>query len=220
MANDINDSGARQYFIKVCGSQRLGNRPKFSHTYAAFIEQQVRQDESVVRRILAISWLPRSGDIKPLGPPERGRNYSLRETLAWLDQAGSTLHWESPETEIQPGLFQSAVDRIQELERGVLQYVMIDSFQSRPHDASNCIHAVTDLPLALGTLGMTFTGILHGIQASRFVYQYLSPFYSGRSKVSEESEKLVEELQRAHFQAALVHTTHAKTLKQLVEHAD
>ena len=148
-----------QYFIKVYGSQQLGDRPKFSHTFATFIEQQVRPDESTERRNLTISWLPRDETIDPLGPPEPGRNFSLCETLAWLDQAGSDMRWESPETEIEPELFQSAIERIEELNQGVLQYVMIDSFQSRPHQASNCIHAVTDLPLALRRLGMAFTGI-------------------------------------------------------------
>ena len=126
------------------------------------------------------------------------------------------MRWESPETEIEPELFQSAIERIEELNQGVLQYVMIDSFQSRPHQASNCIHAVTDLPLALRRLGMAFTGILHGLQASRFVYEYLSPFYLRRQNLAAEQEKTVDDLQRAHFRAAMLHSSLEETLKELV----
>lgn len=178
-----------QYFITVYGSQHRVNRPKLSHTFATFAELQVRPDASVARRDFTISWLPRDGNINPVGPAEAGRNYSLVETFAWLDQTGSKIRWESPETEIQSRLFQSAEERFRELEGGTLRYKMIDSFQSRPHEVSNCIHGVTDLPVALEALGMAFTGILHGIQASRFVYQYLWPFYLTRPNISEEQER-------------------------------
>jgi hypothetical protein len=216
--NEMSDMDPRapKYFVKVYGSERWGNRPKFSHTFATFIEQQVQPDESVVRRTLTISWLPLAGEIHPLGPAEAGRNYSLQETLTWLDQAGSKIRWESPETEIQPGLFDSAVTRIQELERGLLRYVMIDSLQSRPHEASNCIHAVTDLPMVLEALGMAYTGVLYGIQASRFVYQYLWPFYLVRLQVPQEHERLVDAVQRAQVCATVVQNSLVDTLKDLV----
>jgi hypothetical protein len=187
------------YFIKVYGSQRLGNRPKYSHTFATFTEVQIAADRSEQRHQFTISWLPQDGEIKPLGGPEPGRNYTLGETLAWLDENGSKDRWESPETAIQARLFESAVLRFNELTRAALLYLMIDSFLVRPHQASNCIHAVTDLPLALQNLGMCYTGVLHGISASRFVYQYLSPFYLKPPETTAATGWSFEQAERRHF---------------------
>jgi hypothetical protein len=80
---------------------------------------------------------------------------------------------------------------------------MIDTFQMRPHQASNCIHGVTDLSLALDNLGMCYTGVLHGIGASRFVYQYLSPFYVTPPQTMAETERRFEEEERNYFRAAM-----------------
>jgi hypothetical protein len=210
-------TSASQYFIKLYGSQRPGNRPKFSHTFATFTEQNAQSGGPVAR---SISWLPRDGNINPFGPPEVGRNYSLDETLAWLDKAGSTMRWESPEAEIEQRLFDSAMERIQEFGGGTLQYVMIDNFAWRPHKASNCIHAITDLSLCLAELGMPFTGILHGIEASRFVYQYLFPFYVQAPALSQEDEALFDRLQNDHIHRAIVQSSLQTSLKQLTEHTE
>jgi hypothetical protein len=43
------DTVAR-YFIKAFGSQRILNPPRFSHTFAAFTEEQVGADGSVTAR--------------------------------------------------------------------------------------------------------------------------------------------------------------------------
>ena len=185
-----------QYFIKLYGSQHRVNRPRLSHTFATFSEKRIGPNGAETIRDFTISWLPRDGVINPLGPPEAGRNYSLAETFEWLDQAGSIVRWESPETEIQPTLFPSAEERFRELAEGHLRYKMIDRVQSRPHEVSNCIHAVSDLSVALGKIGMSITGALHGIQASRFVYRFLSPFYLVRPVFSEEEERLFDSVQR------------------------
>jgi hypothetical protein len=76
---------------------------------------------------------------------------------------------------------------------------MIDTLLTRPHQASNCIHAVTDLSVALQDLGMCYTGVLHGISASRFVYQYLSPYYVTPPETTSTTEQLFEQDQRHHF---------------------
>lgn len=184
------------YFVKLYGSQHRVNRPRLSHTFATFNEKRTGPDGSETIRDFTISWLPRDGVINPLGAPEAGRNYSLAETFEWLDQAGSIVRWESPETEIQPSLFQSAEERFRELAEGHIRYKMIDSVESRPHEVSNCIHAVSDLSLALSKIGMAITGALHGFQASRFVYRFLSPFYLVRPVFSEEEERLFDAIQR------------------------
>jgi hypothetical protein len=134
-----------------------------------------------------------------------------------LDQAGSNNRWESPETAIQPRLFDSAEARLREIEQGTLQYVMIDSFQTRPHEVSNCIHAVTDLPVALDILGMCYTGILHGICASRFVYQYLSSFYVASSQPSLEIDQRFQQEERNYFRVAMALESLLDTYKDMVE---
>jgi hypothetical protein len=97
---------------------------------------------------------------------------------------------------------------------------MIDSSKSRPHEASNCIHAVTDLPIALDTLGMAFTGTLHGIQASLCVYQYLSPFFVTRLLVPRQEERLVDQLQRAETRAIMAQTTIVDAVRELLEKSE
>lgn len=185
-----------KYFMTVYGSQRAFNPPKYSHTYASFKHRLFHPDGSVVDSEFAISWLPHDGVINPLGPPEKGRNYSLAETVAWLDGKGSDIRWTSGETEINADLFHSASARFSELNAGSLKYVMIDSIFSRPHQASNCIHALSDIEVARERLGMAFTGILRGIQASLFVYRYLSPFYVLPMRMAAEDETLLAMIQR------------------------
>jgi hypothetical protein len=191
-----------RYFIVVYGSQHdLGaiHRPKLAHTYARFTEEIGVE----IVRDLVISWLPRDGQINPLGRPEPGKNYSLDETVAWLDRAGSSNRWSSNKTEIEPRLFESAIERVGELSRGSIQYVMADNPFSRPHRASNCIHAVSDLAAALERLGTARTGILHGNDASRFVYHYFWPFYINPQPPSSEEEQRFETMHRAQLETAI-----------------
>ena len=191
-----------RYFITLFGSQHnFGaiHRPKLSHTYAAFTEEV---GDTEVRRELTISWLPRDGTINPLGGPEPGRNYSFAETTAWLDTNGSTNRWASKKTQIQQQLFQSAAERVAELDRGTLRYVMIDRMSTRPHHASNCIHAVSDLAIAIADLGMLSTGLLNGNDASRAVYQYFWRYLIDPELLSAEGEQRSEEMQRAEMTAS------------------
>ena len=169
-----------RYFLTMYGSQRgTLNRPQFSHTYATFTERQYDDDDVLVgERALTISWLPADGDIDPFRGPEPGRNFSYEETVGWLNAGGSFDRWESPETEIQQVLFESAVDRCAEFASGTLQYVMVDREHERPHLASNCIHAVMDLPIVVASYGVLPTGLRRGIEASQFAYSFLSPFFA------------------------------------------
>src|SRR5437762_5787967 len=66
----MNDSAtsAPTYFLTLHGSQHQFNRPRLSHTFATFSEQQTGPDGSVASRDFTISWLPWDGIINPLGP--------------------------------------------------------------------------------------------------------------------------------------------------------
>jgi hypothetical protein len=181
-----------KYLLTVYGSQRAINRPKFSHTYATFEELDGASGIRTGTPTMTISWLPRDGKINPVRRGEPGLNFSFEDTEIWLAKGRSNDRWKSPPTVITPELYFSARDRIAQLESGSIEYVMVDTFLSRPDRASNCIHAVSDLPLPLSELRMAFTGSLHGIEASRFVYHYLSPYFVEQPPVKAlEEERFV-----------------------------
>jgi hypothetical protein len=197
-------SAPERYFVKLYGSQhRIINRAYLSHTFAVFTERMTQADGSVLNRDLTISWLPRNGRINPLGLAEAGHNFTLAETFAWLDEADSKVRWESQETEIQKILFTAADERVRELEAGDLRYKMIDRMRTRPNEISNCIHAVCDLREAIDKLGMAFTGALHGIEASRFVYHYFRSFYHEHPAVSDEDEEVFDAVHHASLRAQM-----------------
>lgn len=176
-----------RYFMKMYGSQHpFLNRANLSHTFASFHLRPRFLDGMVQPRDLTISWLPANGPIEPFGSPVIGRNFTLEETFTWLDEAESTDRWESDETEIQKELFDAAEDRVLQLGAGALRYKMIDRPRSRPNLVSNCIHAVSDLSIAIERLSMAVTGPFHGKRASRFVYQYFRPFYISPPRLSDE----------------------------------
>ena len=79
--------------------------------------------------------------------------------------------------EIAEEFYNSFVARKTELENGGVEFIMNDNFSTRPNIATNCIHAVSDLPIALASLPMLDTFSLHGYEACFAVYRYLSPWY-------------------------------------------
>jgi hypothetical protein len=194
-----------RHSVQLFGSQRRGNRPKFSHTYATLSEKVTRSDGTESIEKYTFSWLPADGVIDPFGKPESGENYRYGRTIDWLNAAASTVRWQSPDVDVVPEFFPSAMDRYQELERHVLRYVMIDSLATRPHDASNCIHAISDIPLAIEQLGMLNTYTLHGISASRRVFEYFSPFFVRKedARLNNQDERFFEELDKAYFASAV-----------------
>ncbi|MFO0806453.1 MAG: hypothetical protein U0791_25390 [Gemmataceae bacterium] len=191
------ETTAFKYMLTVYGSQRAFNRPKFSHTYATFEELDRVSGIRTEAPIMTISWLPRDGKINPIRRGEPGLNFSFEDTETWLAKGRSNDRWKSEPTEITPELYFSARDRIAQLESGSVEYVMVDTFLTRPESGSNCIHAVSDLPLALTELRMAFTGSLHGIEASRFVYHYLSPYFVEPPPVKDLEEERFVAMQMA-----------------------
>jgi hypothetical protein len=187
-----------KYFMTLYGAQRLSYRPKYSHTYATFTEKATAR----APRELTISWLPADGVIKPNGPPERGLNYTWDETLDWLRDQDSDIQWASRETEIQKEFFQSAEKRFEELKKGTLKYVMIDRRSWRPDKASNCIHAVTDIPLALTQFDKLRTYTLHGIVVSRYIYEKFSHFYVNKEEPIQFEDDYLEDIENYGLRAA------------------
>ena len=135
------------YQLVVFGCQRIANFPRYSHTWAVFLKSQeakhtppLREGEQVV-----ISWLPVSLDIDLTGPPEAGKNFSLSETRDIVHTMRSELKSWGP-LQIRKKLYDLAAQRVEELESGTVQYVVGDD-DYRPDQATNCIHALSDLGL-------------------------------------------------------------------------
>lgn len=156
------------YQIVFFGSQRIGNPPRFSHTWAIIQKQSPSSSRGAVLAPLAISWLPESLDIKFRGPPEPGKNFNHRETMDWVRAGRAQVKYWGPFAATKE-LFDLCEGRIRQLNSGELRYVMLDR-RYRPHEATNCIHAVSDLDLAWELLD---TDTLRGFQASKKVLDCL-----------------------------------------------
>lgn len=154
--------------IVFFGSQRLGNPPRFSHTWAVIQKRLPNRSRTAAFAPLAISWLPESLEIKFRGPPESGKNFSHRETMDWVRAGRAQVKYWGPFAATEE-LFDLCEDRIRQLNSGELRYVMLDR-RYRPHEATNCIHAVSDLDLAWELLD---TDTLRGFQASKKVLDCL-----------------------------------------------
>lgn len=161
-----------RYFMVVFGYQTIPNRAVDSHTFAAFYEGR-DLEWGGGRAPATISWLPATGIVRPLGR-ERGRNFSLDETLAIARSRGYEVRAWGP-YEITPSLYRAALGRIRVLESGRLLYKMIDGpFSPR---AVNCISAVSDIA------GPLHTGTDWGFAASGRVAAHFAPWVMGFPRV-------------------------------------
>ncbi len=174
---------APEFFLTLYGSQKFLNLLQSAHTFAVFTRREFQ--ENGYRDVASIiSWLPCAGVIHLLGA-EPGRNYSLPETLEFV--AGTKVR-ATPATRIQEILYKSALERIDQLETGSIEYVMSDRFSTRPDKATNCIHAVSDLSIALASLPMLDTGIRHGFAASVTVFNYLRDWFVAPAPDADKEE--------------------------------
>jgi hypothetical protein len=160
-----------RYFLTIYGFQTFLNFLRTAHTFA--IAKKTTADLTPIEEHI-ISWLPDGGPIHIFGA-EKGRIYTFEETLAYKKR--NAIVRALPTEEVTEAFYQSFVDRKNELESGGVQFIMNDSFSTRPHGATNCIHAVSDLPIALSTLPMLDTFSLHGYEASFAVYRHFQRWY-------------------------------------------
>jgi hypothetical protein len=168
---------ATKFFLAVYGFQTKPNFLRTAHTFATMTRKVYCDDGSSHEEApLIISWLPRSGTIHAVGA-EPGRIYTLPETLAMAQKLGAKVCRTVP-TEVTAAFYDSFSARIGKLNSGDVEYIMIDRFATRPDDETNCIHALSDLPIVLDKLPMLDTGFLHGISASFAVYNYFQPWFA------------------------------------------
>jgi hypothetical protein len=159
-----------RYFMVVWGYQGADNDVVKSHTFASFYDGDDLAGEKISPA--TISWLQTTGTIN-LFDTERGRNFSLAQTLRMACRTSRQVKWWGP-YEIKPELYRMALRRIQLLRSGRIAYSMIDS-QPR---TLNCIDAAGDL-----TSTPLDTGILWGFAATSAVVRHLSPYFKNNGRV-------------------------------------
>jgi len=160
-----------RYFMVVWAYQGPGNAARDSHTFASFYAGDDLADGHV--EPATISWFPATGVVRPFGL-ERGRNFSLAQTLAMACRAGKQVASWGP-YEITFGLYRRALARISLLKSGKVSYSMMSLRQG----TMNCIEAagdITDTPFR--------PGLSWGFAASEAVVRHLSPFLKKGKRIS------------------------------------
>jgi hypothetical protein len=160
-----------RYFMVVWAYQGESNHPVDAHTFASFY----RGDDLPrgASNPLTISWLPATGVVQLFGQ-ERGRNFSLQETLRLARSRGYRLGAYGP-YEIKAELYQRAQDRVRVLTSGRFAYTMLNG----PADAINCIAAVGEIG------GPIFTGLNYGLAASFDVAEHLAAWMPAYPRVEQ-----------------------------------
>lgn len=176
------------HFFVLFASEGEQNKPRFSHTFASFI----RVEKNGSQTWKDISWLPDKYDYKkgvcvfndfwgavkskfrqPC-PLEKGRNYSLFETLVMAQKAQQRVYFWRPLL-VSEDLYVHGAQQSFFLNHTTLKYIADDT-DARPLGlAKNCIHAVSDaLPIEIDNGGIFNTGWgIWGVPGSRHVLKAL-----------------------------------------------
>jgi hypothetical protein len=158
------------YFMIVYAAQRTPNVPRFTHTFATFVKVTGEGADTAKYKVEehTISWIAKTLDIVVArARPEPGVNLTLadsRKLAATLDE--QVTMWGP--FEIKKELYDRALKQIERLESGKVQYKAVDG-RFRP-EASNCIHAVSDIDVDDGALQ---AGTAFGNEASQLVAEHL-----------------------------------------------
>jgi hypothetical protein len=128
-----------RFYVVVYGSQLPGFKAASkSHTWASFF----RKSPGGNVEWFTISWLPVAGKVRPLAlKPEPGRNYTFEETIQFNNENKMVTGFWGP-YEIQPSLWEAAVEQREKLESGQVLYKANDQ-GSKDGTVSNCIHSVS-----------------------------------------------------------------------------
>lgn len=140
---------ADSYYVIVFGAESKPKRPKFSHSWAAFVRVPgcvpcgPPAPDAGPPEVIVISWLPRRGyDLKVNALfPEEGANFDNSATMKIaLDQCEYVTAWGP--YQIKPELFRRAACQARRLESGEVEYKTLD-YRYNTRYVSNCIHALT-----------------------------------------------------------------------------
>ena len=174
----IDSEPATAYFMTVFAWED----PRINHTFATFMKVKSRDPnfESIdAFQAHTISWLPLGLTFNPWGQAERGKNFSLLQTLDEARHRHDRLTAFGPYRST-PRLYNKAITQIHRLENGGVKYKVIDTVSRELGGALQAVHAVTDIDTSRG---LVHTGSLHGEPASRrtvlhFIPEILNPMKS------------------------------------------
>jgi hypothetical protein len=177
-ADSDSPSLRHRYFLVVWGYQGVGNPPRESHSFLTVY----RGDDLMKGRVApaTISWFPADRGVSLVGT-ERGRNFSLPQTLAIACQGRKQVATWGP-YEIPPALYQRVLARINLLESGRINY---SALSLRP-GSMNCIEAAGDIT------NKPFHPLMSwGHQASKATVRHLSPFFKAGGRINRTVSRMV-----------------------------
>jgi hypothetical protein len=184
-------SAADKYFVEFFAIQDGAASPAVSHCFASFMharETKPGDDQgrwSVVEEF-SISWLPASGVVKLLAPPEKGKNYTRKESLDRAAKLGLQPKSWGP-FELRKEGYDAARKQRARLEADQVAYKAADRL-GRPAAAINCIHALSDV--VPGPL--LETGLARGFAAGELIVRHYRPLL-----VSDQPENWVKSLNKS-----------------------
>jgi hypothetical protein len=164
LADDAKSDGLEgHYFMVVWAYEGAGNAPKDAHSFISFYDGDELADGGTASAH-TISWLPSTGVVHPM-EIERGRNFSLAQTLALACQTGKRVSHFGP-YEIKPELYRQALKRIALLNSGSVAYSPLNG-----PGRMNCIEAAGDITDAYFDPGSSW-----GAAASEAIVRHLTPY--------------------------------------------
>jgi hypothetical protein len=165
-------NAAERYYVMFFGS---GNAPRAAHTFAVYFKVTSADEKNGARaekpkvETFTISWLPATREVRLLNPAEQGRNHGFAETIAWAQRLGTV--GDGP-FEVQPKIYELALAQRARLESGKVAYKALDR-RLRPTEATNCIHAVSDVVPG----PMLETGSAVGTEVTPLIRNHYSPHF-------------------------------------------
>jgi hypothetical protein len=152
-----------KYYVTYYSYQSDPLRIRYTHTFAHFVKKT-----PLTTQEQTISWMPASLRIAVLRRrAEQGVNLNLQDTLQLAQSIGARVTAYGP-FEITRELYDRAANQIKRLQSGQVQYKCNDRrFRG---EATNCIHAVSDLG------GYLDTGTQSGNAATDVVVRHLEAF--------------------------------------------
>jgi len=160
------------YYMIVFASQHPDNQPKYSHTFAAFLQVTEGAGDKHMLETATISWLPATGNVEMVRlRPEPGKNFGLQETFDWAAKRQAPVSAFGP-YRIKKELYESARRQVKKLASGAVLFKAAPLI--RAEDAvSNCIRAVCDLDIVKEPL---MTGTARGEEASSLIVRLFRPW--------------------------------------------
>jgi hypothetical protein len=165
--------GEERCYMLVFGAQAEPNLPRFTHVHAYFVRVADGKwgHGSEKMEGHCISWLPRTLSVEPLRRfPEPGVNLGLGESNRLYASLGAQIAMWGP-YRVTRELYDMAVKQAARLNNNELNYICLD-WRYRGN-ASNCIHAVSDLDT---TQPLLATGVARGFSAAALVVGHFARY--------------------------------------------